>query len=78
MNAKSIESTRQGVRNLNGPLLNGTKYNGRKVSCPHWRAPDLIPTFMQPTTELVDGIATTKYSTFCTGCGVKLFDNGER
>ncbi len=71
------ELTRHGVRNLNGPLMNGTKHNG-KVRCPHLRAPDLIPTFMQPTTEVVDGVVTTKYSSFCTRCGVKVFDNGDK
>jgi hypothetical protein len=33
--------TKHGVRNLNGPHMNGTGHNGKSPSCPHWKAPDL-------------------------------------
>ena len=35
----------QGVRDLNGPQLNGRNYNGRRgASCPHFRVKD-FPTY---------------------------------
>jgi len=68
-------TTRHGVRDLNGPHMNGTKYNGRTASCAHFRAPDVIPTFAQQTTEIVDGKVVSTFATFCSGCGVKLYDS---
>lgn len=32
--------TRQGVRNLNGPKLDGRNHNGRSISCEHYRNPE--------------------------------------
>ncbi len=73
----AVAATRQGVRNLNGPNMDGTKHNGRSASCAHFRAPDLIPTVVRSNTELHSASLTLEivYSTYCTGCGVKLFDN---
>lgn len=45
--------TKQGVRNLNGPRMDGHDHNGRKsVSCAHYSNPHL-PTYVQEKVMLV-------------------------
>lgn len=74
--------TRQGVRNLNGPRMNGSGYNGRRgVTCPHYRDPHF------PTQRCREVIAhdeggvqvigeTSVYR--CTACGEVRFTGDER
>lgn len=73
-----MQTTKQGVRDLNGPRLNGTGYNGHKsATCAHHKAPDVVPTHVVEVFELVAGKAlpeTVRY-THCSHCGVRLFKN---
>ena len=73
-------TNRQGVRDLNGPRLNGTGYNGHKsATCAHHRAPDLTPTHIERRTELVTKAESTavkiRWFTCCSACGVDLYEN---
>lgn len=44
--------TRHGVRNLNGPQMDGRKHNGRRASCAHYKSPDL-PTYPLESLQLI-------------------------
>lgn len=71
-----MHETRQGVRDLNGPRMNGTGYNGHKsATCAHHRAPDLTPTHvMQRATVDELGHPVTKNMVCCSVCGAELFE----
>lgn len=74
----NMNLTKQGVLDLNGPHANGTGYNGHKsASCPHHRAPDLVPTH-RATKPVIDayGFPTTKNMVCCSNCGVELYEVG--
>ena len=68
-----VELTRQGVRNLNGPKMDG-RYNGRRhANCPHHKSPD-YPTFRTDTVrevEVEEGYKKLKKVSvyYCSGCG---------
>ena len=70
-------TTRQGVRNLNGPRMDGRNHNGRaSASCAHYKSPDM-PTYPQERVMPV----TTEYGTVervvrchhCSICGELRF-----
>lgn len=63
---------------LNGPLMNGTGYNGHKsATCAHHRAPDLTPTHVVEKLMAVDKppYQAVKRFTSCSLCGVELYEN---
>lgn len=61
--------TKHGVRDLNGPQLNGRNYNGRQsTSCPHYRALD-YPTYRVEELRQVDGVLKNIGVNKCSGCG---------
>lgn len=62
--------TRQGVRDLNGPKLDGRGVNGhRAVTCPHFVDPS------HPTTRTTRG-GNDVY--VCNGCGEVRYTEAER
>jgi hypothetical protein len=69
--------TKQGVRDLNGPRMNGAGYNGHKSStCPHHRAPDTTPTHIIERMVSDDGLAVrTGRFTCCSVCGDEIYEN---
>jgi hypothetical protein len=68
----NAQLTRQGVRNLNGPKLDG-RYNGRRTDiCPHKRSPDYPVTRSEGVRPVeLDGIETLKKVSIylCSACG---------
>lgn len=79
---RTVEITKQGVRNLNGPRADGSGHNGKRASCPHFRAPGIVPTYKAP--ELVtrpnaagDERVVSVMASYCSGCGMRLYDSGE-
>jgi hypothetical protein len=70
----SATLTRQGVRNLDGPHMDGTGHNARIASCPHYRAPDMIPAYTLSSTKLVAGLAVTTFDAYCSGCDERLYN----
>lgn len=71
---KIVKYTRQGVRDLNGPRMNGTGYNGhRSTTCPHHRDPQSVPQYTRSTMSVDDkGFPVTLYATCCSLCGSEL------
>lgn len=73
--------TKHGVRDLNGPHLNGRAHNGRAKSCPHFRVLD-YPTERVEELREVDGVTKSVGVHRCTGCGkdrwTDLDNGGER
>lgn len=73
--------TRQGVRNLNGPAMNGRGHNGKKPSCPHFRNPHL-PTRRERKVgyETRDGqtVEVARDVYVCAYCGEERFTKAER
>ena len=72
--------TRHGVRNLNGPKLDGRNHNGRAISCAHYKTPDM-PTY--PVERVmsveVEGRKVTKMvrAHHCSSCGELRFTDAE-
>lgn len=73
--------TKQGVKDLNGPAMRGSGYNGSKTAtCPHHRAPDTVPT--HETSRIVrveakDGVPEDYKRAFfvcCSNCGSELYE----
>lgn len=75
------KATKQGVRDLNGPRMDGSGYNGHKsATCAHHRAPDATPTHVvEKMVALVDNGLSVLYRTAritcCSVCGVELYEN---
>ena len=78
-----MQLTRQGVRNLNGPKLDGHNHNGRRdVTCPHYRNPH-HPTVRERRIKYLDNQygETVEQLTdvyLCTACGEERFTGEER
>lgn len=79
--------TRQGVRDLNGPDMNGRGHNGhRAVTCPHYKNPHYPTTRVKRRLgederglcddEFADAVTIDVY--VCTGCGEERFTGAER
>lgn len=76
-----MQVTKQGVRDLNGPRMNGTGYNGNKsASCTHHRAPDLTPTHTIEKHVKDDstpsGFAMKAFK-HCLLCGAELYPTAD-
>lgn len=75
--------TSQGVRDLNGPHLNGSGYNGRRsASCPHYRSPDVPVERREEVVEVRDPDTgyrdvRTVNAFYCTNCGERRWDETE-
>ncbi len=70
-----VKLTRQGVRDLNGPRLNGTGYNGRRdTTCMHHKAPDIAPrhTLVETGVSADSGLPVDMRYDCCSICGEKL------
>lgn len=66
--------TKQGVRNLNGPRMNGTGYNGRvSTTCMHHKAPDIAPrhTLIETVAD-ENGLPRDVRYDACSICGEKI------
>lgn len=73
-----MQLTRQGVRNLNGPLMNGHGHNGNaSVTCPHHRDPSFPVERRDLIVSAEHGYTKTVNAYYCTGCGDKRWDDSE-
>lgn len=74
---KGTKLTRQGVRDLNGPLGNGRGHNGRLSSCPHYRSPDM-PVYrvetLRTTGHGTDGRTVKVMAYHCLHCDAHRYD----
>ena len=74
----SKKQTRQGVKDLNGPLLNGRGYNGHKsATCAHHRAQAITPKHVIEKTVPIasaPGLDLQRI-TCCSLCGSELYVN---
>lgn len=72
--------TRHGVRNLNGPNMDGRNHNGRPASCLHYKNPEL-PTYPQERVIAVvaNGGPTSRLVRVhhCSLCGEARFTDEE-
>lgn len=79
---KTVQLTRQGVRNLDGPRMDGMGHNGnRSVTCPHHRDPAFPVERRDLIVEVPDAFGALEMKTvnayYCTGCGDKRWDDSE-
>lgn len=69
-----LKLTKQGVRDLNGPRMNGASYNGHKsATCVHHKTPDLTPkhTLIETVADELGMPADKRYDC-CSLCGERL------
>lgn len=75
--------TKQGVRDLNGPGMNGRGHNGHSgISCPHYKNPH-HPTVRERRLKNIPdafGVVSEQLVSvyLCTGCGEERFNGEER
>lgn len=67
-------TTKQGVRDLNGPRMNGSGYNGHKsATCVHHKTPDLTPKHtLVETIADEHGLPKDMRYECCSLCGERL------